>query len=78
MPSIQVDWSLYGPKLAQVALTVGADDVDGVSAEDDMSQGRRRAPLEEIRRNIRAAGQEPIERNGRFDLSGQAEGERSR
>ena len=66
--SIQVDWSLYGPKLAQVALTVGADDVDAVSAEDDMSEGRRRAPLEEIRRNIVAAGQEPIERNGRFDL----------
>ena len=29
---VQVDWSLYGPKLAQVALTFGADDVDGVSA----------------------------------------------
>ena len=67
VPSIQVDWSLYGPKLAQVALTVGADDVDGVSAEDETTEGRRRAPLEEIRRNIRAAGQEPVERNGRFD-----------
>jgi aminodeoxyfutalosine synthase len=68
VPSIQVDWSVYGPKLAQVALTVGADDVDGVSAIDDMSQGRRRAPVEEIERNIRAAGLEPVERNGRFDL----------
>jgi len=68
VPSIQVDWSLYGPKLAQVALTVGADDVDGVSAENDTGEGRRRAPLEEIRRNIVAAGQDPIERNGRFDL----------
>ena len=68
VPSIQVDWSLYGPKLAQVALTVGADDVDGVSAEDDFAEGRRRAPLEEIRRNIAAAGQNPAERNGRFDL----------
>ena len=67
VPSIQVDWALYGPKLAQVALTVGADDVDGVSAEDETTEGRRRAPLEEIRRNIRAAGQEPVERNGRFD-----------
>jgi aminodeoxyfutalosine synthase len=66
--SIQVDWSLYGPKLAQVALTVGADDVDGISAEDDLSEGPRRAPLEEIRRNIVAAGQDPVERNGRFDL----------
>jgi aminodeoxyfutalosine synthase len=68
VPSIQVDWSLYGPKLAQVALTVGADDVDAVSAEEETTEGRRRAPLEEIRRNIRAAGQEPIERNGRFDV----------
>ena len=68
VPSIQVDWALYGPKLAQVALTVGADDVDVVSAEDETTEGRRRAPLEEIRRNIIAAGQEPVERNGRFDV----------
>jgi aminodeoxyfutalosine synthase len=65
--SIQVDWSLYGPKLAQVALTVGADDVDAVSPEHETTEGRRRAPLEEIRRNIRAAGQEPVERNGRYE-----------
>src|SRR5262245_25421275 len=69
VPSIQVDWSLYGPKLAQVALTVGADDVDAVSAEDDVTEGRRRAPLEEIRRNIRAAGLDPVERNGRFETA---------
>jgi hypothetical protein len=68
IPSIQVDWALYGPKLAQVALTVGADDVDGVSPDEDTGQGRRRSPLEEIRRNIRAAGQEPVERNGRFEM----------
>ena len=67
IPSIQVDWALYGPKLAQVALTVGANDVDGVSAADDAGSGPRRAPLEEIRRNIQAAGLEPIERDGRFD-----------
>jgi aminodeoxyfutalosine synthase len=68
VPSIQVDWALYGPKLAQVALTVGADDVDAASPEDDASKGRRREPLEELRRNIRAAGQEPVERNGRFEM----------
>jgi aminodeoxyfutalosine synthase len=78
VPSIQVDWAAYGPKLAQVALTVGADDIDAVSADDDTSAGRRRAPLEEIRRNIRAAGQEPVERNGRFDVIAGAGGERSR
>jgi aminodeoxyfutalosine synthase len=68
VPSIQVDWARYGPKLAQVALTVGADDVDSVSPLDESTDGRRRAPLEEVRRNIRAAGLEPFERNGRFEL----------
>ncbi len=64
--SVQVDWQRYGPKLAQVALTFGADDIDGVSASDDAPDGRRRAPLEEIRRNIEAAGFEPVERDGAF------------
>jgi hypothetical protein len=67
VPSIQVDWTLYGPKLAQVALTMGADDLDAVTADDAAPEGHRRAPLEEVRRNIRAAGQEPVERNGRFE-----------
>ena len=66
VPSIQVDWQRYGPKLAQVALTFGADDIYGVSASDETTEGRRRAPLEEIRRNIEAAGFEPVERDGRF------------
>ena len=65
VPHIQVDWLRYGPKLAQVALTFGADDVDGVSASDAAPEGRRRAPIEEIRRNIEAAGFEPVERGGR-------------
>jgi 2-iminoacetate synthase ThiH len=75
VPSIQVDWSHDGSKLAQVALTMGADDVDAVSPDEEALEadtgttlGRRRAPLEEIRRNVRAAGLEPVERNGRFDL----------
>ena len=68
VPHVQVDWSRHGPKLAQVALTFGADDVDGVSPIDDVAEGRRRAPLEEIRRNIRAASFEPVERNGRFGI----------
>jgi len=63
--SIQVDWQLYGPKLAQVALTMGADDLDGVSPlEGDL--GHRRSPLEEIKGNITAAGLEAVERDGLF------------
>jgi aminodeoxyfutalosine synthase len=68
IPSVQVDWRRYGPKLAQVALTFGADDIDGVSASDDAPEGRRRAPLAEIERNVRAAGFAPAERDGRFNL----------
>lgn len=62
--SIQVDWSKYGPKLAQVALTVGADDLDAVSPVDESAEGRRRSPLEEVRRNVLAAGLVPVERDG--------------
>jgi aminodeoxyfutalosine synthase len=68
--SIQVDWPLYGPKLAQFALTVGADDVDGVAAVDPGTLGPRRSPLEEIRGNIRSAALEPVERNARYEAIG--------
>lgn len=64
---VQVDWQRYGPKLAQVALTFGADDLDNVSASDEAPDGRRRAPLEEVRRNIEAAGFTPAERGGRWN-----------
>ena len=64
--SIQVDWSLYGPKLAQVALTMGADDVDAVAAFEVENLGHRRSAVEEITRNIRAASLEPVERDGLF------------
>lgn len=67
IPSIQVDWPLYGPKLAQVALTVGADDVDGVAAVEPGTLGTRRSAIEEIRGNIHAAGLDPVERDGRFE-----------
>ena len=68
IPDVQVDWLRYGPKLAQVALTFGANDVDNVPASDEAPEGRRRAPLEEVRRNVQAAGFEPAERDGRFTL----------
>ena len=59
--SIEVDWSLYGPKLAQVALTFGADHLDAVSASDETVLGPRRGTVEDVERNIRAAGFEPRE-----------------
>jgi aminodeoxyfutalosine synthase len=67
---IQVDWPLYGPKLAQVALAYGAGDVDGVAAVDVANLGARRSPVEDISRQIRAAGGTPVERDGRFERRG--------
>lgn len=64
---IQVEWPLYGPKLAQVALAYGANDIDGIAAIDAMNLGHRRAPREDIVRHIRAAGAVAVERNGRFE-----------
>lgn len=61
---IEVDWAIYGPKLAQVALTFGADFLDAVPATSDDSLGRRRGTIEDVERNIRAAGFEPEEYRG--------------
>ena len=59
--TIQVDWAQYGPKLAQVALTFGASDLDRVATVGDETLGRRRTPVEDVRRNIEAAGFTPVE-----------------
>ncbi len=66
--AIQVDWPLYGPKLAQVAITFGANDIDGVASADEVDLGPRRAALEDIRRQIRAAGGDPVERDASYRL----------
>ena len=62
VPNVQVDWAQYGPKLAQVALTFGANDLDCVSTSDDDTLGRRRTSLEDVSRNIMAAGFQARER----------------
>ena len=49
-----------------MGLIVGADDIDGVVASEPGTLGPRRTALEEIRGNIRAAGLEPVERDGQF------------
>ncbi len=69
IPSVQVDWVLYGPKLAQVAIEYGADDIDGVAALDFEKLGVRRSPKADIERQIRSAFAEPAERNGRYELT---------
>lgn len=69
VPSIQVDWAYYGPKLAQVAIAYGADDLDNVPAIDTLGLGHRRSPKEDIERQITAAFAAPAGRDGRFELA---------
>ena len=66
--SIQVDWSLYGPEARAGRADRWRRRCRRVSAAVETGTlGARRSPLEEIRGNIRAAGLEPVERDGRFD-----------
>ena len=67
IPFIQVDWPLYGPKLAQVAITYGVNDIDGIAVVDELKLGPRRSPREDIERQIRAAAAAPAERDGRYE-----------
>mgnify|MGYP001430759698 CR=1 FL=1 len=66
--TIQVDWQQYGPKLAQVALMFGADDLDNVPGLDTALNGPRRSPVAELEKNVKAAGFVPEERNGYFKV----------
>src|SRR5271169_2715030 len=67
-PHIKAYWQMVTPKMAQITLRFGADDIDGTVVEEKIyhdagattPQGMRR---EELIRLIREAGREPIERD---------------
>jgi len=67
-PHIKAYWQMLTPKIAQISLRFGADDIDGTVIEEKIyhdagaatPQGLRR---EELVRLIREAGREPIERD---------------
>ncbi len=68
IPHIKAYWIMMTPKIAQIALRFGADDVDGTVVEEKIyhdagattSQGMRRG---ELLRLIREAGRIPMERD---------------
>lgn len=67
-PHIKAYWVMIGPKLAQVALSFGADDMDGTVMEEritKMAGGESEQGLSdtELIRLIREAGRQPIERD---------------
>jgi len=67
-PHIKAYWQMMTPKIAQIALRFGADDIDGTVIEEKIyhdagattPQGMRR---EELTRLIREAGRQPVERD---------------
>ena len=67
-PHIKAYWQMMTPKIAQISLRFGADDIDGTVIEEKIyhdagattPQGMRR---EDLIRLIREAGREPIERD---------------
>jgi aminodeoxyfutalosine synthase len=67
-PHIKAYWQMMSPKIAQIALRFGADDIDGTVIEEKIyhdagattPQGMRRSDLERL---IREAGREPLERD---------------
>ncbi len=72
-PHIKAYWVMIGPKLAQVALSFGADDMDGTvkeevithmaGADTDQALGHRT-----LIRLIREAGREPVERDTLYNV----------
>ncbi|HEY6271032.1 MAG TPA: aminofutalosine synthase MqnE [Terriglobales bacterium] len=67
-PHIKAYWQMMSPKIAQIALRFGADDIDGTVIEEKIyhdagattPQGMHRGELERL---IREAGREPMERD---------------
>ncbi|MDI6790707.1 MAG: aminofutalosine synthase MqnE [Thermodesulfobacteriota bacterium] len=72
-PHIKAYWVMIGPKLAQIALNFGADDLDGTIIEEkithmagaETAQGMTRA---ELRRLIHEAGCTPVERDTLYNI----------
>ncbi len=67
-PHIKAFWIMISPKIAQVSLSFGADDMDGTVIEEKIThEAGATTPLgltrEEIVRLIREAGREPVERD---------------
>lgn len=70
-PHIHSGWVTEGQRLAQVALTFGADDLGGVLMEEQVLRSTGvdfRLSLPELLDLIRAAGRVPAQRNTRYEI----------
>ncbi len=68
VPHLKAYWIMISPKLAQVALSFGADDIDGTVVEETIyhmagAETEQQIGRAELERIVRAAGYRPIERD---------------
>lgn len=67
-PHIKAFWIMVGPKLAQISLSFGVDDIDGTVVEERITHSAgaetdRSLTKDELRGMIREAGRVPVERD---------------
>ncbi len=72
-PHIKSYWIMIGPRLAQVGLSFGADDLDGTVTEEKIAHDAgaptaQSMTVQELCRLIREAGRRPIERDTVFNV----------
>tara|TARA_B100001964_G_scaffold39750_1_gene43470 strand:+ start:2836 stop:3075 length:240 start_codon:yes stop_codon:yes gene_type:complete len=67
-PHIKAFWIIIGPKIAQLSLSFGVDDIDGTVVEEKITYSAGANTEEYIEKNhlislIQEAGREPVERD---------------
>jgi len=70
---IKAFWIMIGPKIAQVSLSFGVNDLDGTVEEEKIvhdagAETDQKLPGEEIIRMIKAAGRAPVERDTLYNI----------
>jgi aminodeoxyfutalosine synthase len=73
VPHVKSYWIMIGPRLAQVGLSFGADDLDGTVTEEKIAHDAgaptaQSMTVHELVRLIREAGRRPVERDTVFNV----------
>jgi aminodeoxyfutalosine synthase len=82
IPHIKAYWVMMTPRMAQIALRFGADDIDGTIVEERIYHDAGATTRQGLRRNellhlIRMAGREPVERDTLYRRVERSEGQPS-
>ncbi|NNF06584.1 MAG: aminofutalosine synthase MqnE, partial [Candidatus Eisenbacteria bacterium] len=72
IPHIKAYWPMHTPKLAQVSLNMGVNDVDGMVVEEHIyhmagAETDQEMSVEQLVSMIQSAGRTPIERDALYD-----------